>query len=168
MNRHYLIKSQSAMNKGSVIFCLLLFLIFSGCKKNTEITSYHKFNNQSWNRFEKINFDIPVLDIEKSYDIYFFADHTKDYEYDNLRFNMVMTTPSGEERIKEYKLMIKNNTGGFLSDCNSDSCTASIPLKKGFQFEKKGMLRIEIETLVPRLQINGVLGVGIRLVPSAQ
>jgi gliding motility-associated lipoprotein GldH len=156
------------MNKRFLINCLLIFLLFSGCKKNNEITSYHKFNDHIWNRFEKIRFDIPILDVDKQYDIYFFANHTKDYEFDNLRFNMVMTTPSGEERIKEYKFMLKNSTGGFISNCNKDSCTATIALKKGLEIEKKGMLRIEIETLVPRLQIHGLLGVGIHVVPSGQ
>jgi hypothetical protein len=100
--------------------------------------------------------------------VFFFANHTRDYEFDNLAFNMIMTTPSGEERIKEYKFLLKDKTGGFTGTCYKDSCTASIALKKGLRLEKKGMLRIEIETLVPRLQINALLGVGVRLVPSGQ
>ncbi len=156
------------MNKRFILYCFLIFLLFPGCKKNNEIISYHRFNDQTWNRFDKIRFDIPILNVDKRYDIYFFANHTKNYEFDDLKFNMVLTTPSGEERIKEYKFILKNSTGGFISDCYQDSCTASIALKKGLQLEKKGMLRIEIETLVPRLQINNVLGIGIRLIPSDQ
>jgi gliding motility-associated lipoprotein GldH len=156
------------MSKKSIIYGLFIVLVFSGCKKNNEIITYHKFTNQTWNRFEKINFNIPILNIAKPYDIYFFANHTKDYEFDNLRFNMIMTTPSGEERIKEYKFLVKNSTGNFIGNCNQDSCTESIVLRKGLQFDKKGMLRIEIETLVPRLQIHDLLGVGIRLIPSGQ
>jgi len=156
------------MNKKILIYGFLILLLFSGCKKSNEIIRYHKFNDRTWNRFEKLRFDIPVLDIEKRYDVYFFANHTKDYEFDNLEFNMIMTTPSGEERIKEYKFLLKNKTGAFTGNCSQDSCTASIVLKKGLQIEKKGMLRIEIETLVPRLQVNALLGVGIRMVPSGQ
>ncbi len=156
------------MNKKALVYGLLFLLILSGCKKNNEIIRYHKFNNQTWNRFEKIRFDIPVLEIDKRFDVFFFANHTKKYEFDNLEFNMIMTTPSGEERIKEYKFLLKDKTGGFTGNCNQDSCTASIALKKGLWIDKKGMLRIEIETLVPRLQINALLGIGIRLVPSGQ
>ena len=156
------------MNKKTLIYGLLILLLFSGCKKNNAIIRYHKFNDQTWNRFEKLRFDFPVMDIDKHYDVYFFANHTKDYEFDNLEFNMIMTTPSGEERIKEYKFLLKNKTGGFTGKCCQDSCTASIALKQDLRIEKKGMLRIEIETLVPRLQVNALLGVGIRLVPSGQ
>jgi gliding motility-associated lipoprotein GldH len=156
------------MNKRYLLYGFLILLLFSGCKKSNEILSYHKFKDQTWNRFDKITFNIPILAVNKQYDVYFFANHTKNYEYDNLRFNMIMTTPSGEERIKEYKLMVKNMTGGFLGECRGDSCTVSIVLRKGMSIEKIGMLRIEIETLVPRLQIENILGIGIRLVPSAQ
>ena len=156
------------MNKRYLLYGFLILLLFSGCKKSNEILSYHKFKDQTWNRFDKITFNIPILAVNKQYDVYFFANHTKNYEYDNLRFNMIMTTPSGEERIKEYKFMLKNTTGGFLGECRGDSCTVSIVLRKGMSIEKIGMLRIEIETLVPRLQIENILGIGIRLVPSAQ
>jgi len=156
------------MNKKILFFGLFISIFFSGCKKNTEIISYHKFKDKTWNRFEKLTFDIPILEIEKRYDVYLFAHHTRDYEFDNLEFNMIMTTPSGEERIKEYKFLLKDKTGGFTGTCNDDSCSSSIALKKGLRIEKKGMLRIEIETLVPRLQISGLFGVGIRLVPSGQ
>jgi len=63
---------------------------------------------------------------------------------------------------------LKDKTGGFTGICYTDSCSASIALKKGLRIEKKGMLRIEIETLVPRLQINSLLGIGIRLCPISQ
>jgi gliding motility-associated lipoprotein GldH len=155
--------------KKTLILSSFLFIIFlSGCHKNNDIVQYHKFNNRIWNRFEKITFDIPILDIEKRYNVYFFAHHTKDYEYDNLEFNMIMNTPSGEERIKEYKFLLKDKTGGFTGNCTSDSCESIIPLKKGLKLEKKGMLRIEIEVLVPHLEINYLLGVGIRLEPVRQ
>lgn len=156
------------MKRKVLLYGFLIILILSGCKKNNEIISYHKFNDRTWNRFDKIQFDIPVVEIDKAYDVYFFVNHTKEYEFDNLEFNMIMITPSGEERIKEYKFLMKNSTGGFTGTCSGDSCTASIALKKLLRFEKKGILKIEIETLVPRLQINALLGAGIRLVPSGQ
>lgn len=154
------------MVKKVSLYSIFFILLLSGCSKQNEIVSYHKFNDRIWNRFDIIKFDIPVTDVEKPYDVIFFANYTKEYEFDNLEFNMVMTTPSGEERIKEYKFLIKNKTGGFTGVCTPDSCTSSIVLKRGLDMQKKGVLRIEIETLVPRIQIPALLGVGIRLVSS--
>jgi gliding motility-associated lipoprotein GldH len=156
------------MYKKIIFCCFLLMAILTGCNKNNEVVSYHKFKNRTWNRFDIITFNLPVTDINKSFDVIFFANHTKEYEFDNLEFNMVMTTPSGEERIKEYKFLIRDKTGGFTGDCAQDSCTSSIFLKRGLRMDKKGVLRIEIETLVPRVQISALLGVGIRLVSTGQ
>ena len=155
------------MNKKTVIFVLSTLFIFAGCKKNNDIISYHKFKDHTWNRFEKIRFEIPILDISKPYDVYFFASHTRAFEFDNLNFKF-KSTPSGEERIKEYTFLLKDKTGEFTGKCSTDSCVATVALKKGIYMEKKGMLRIEIEVLVPRLEIKALLGVGIRLVPSGQ
>lgn len=153
------------MKRTPTLLALLTFiLLLTGCRKDKDIISYHTFPNRAWYRYEILKFAIPITNIEKSYDIYFFARHTMDYPFDNLSFNMVMTTPSGEERINEYPFTLKRNDR-FTGKCNSDSCEAEVPLKTDIHFDKKGILVIEIENLVPRLQAPGLLGVGIRMRP---
>ena len=156
------------MNKKKLFLAVLVILLMAGCKRNEERISYHGFQNKIWNRFEILKFDLMIDKIDKPYDIFFFADHTKDYEFNNLDFNMIMTTPAGEERIKEYHFPLKIKTGAFTGTCTKDSCIATIVLKKGLWFTKKGIVRIEIETLVPRLEIGELCGGGIRMVPVAE
>jgi gliding motility-associated lipoprotein GldH len=145
----------------------LLLLMVTSCS-NPEIVQYHGFKNRSWNRFDKVKFTIPIQKSGKTYDVLFFAGVSRNYEYDNLDFNMVMTSPSGEERIKEYKFPVRNKQGGFLGSCNNDSCSNSLFLKKGLMVEKGGILTIEIEPLVPRVQIDEVLGIGIRVIETGK
>lgn len=80
---------------------------------------------------------------------------------------MIMNTPSGEERIKEYSFRIRRD-GSFTGKCTGDSCEAVISLKKEMFFSSGGILRIEIENLVPRLETKNLLGVGIRLRTHSQ
>jgi gliding motility-associated lipoprotein GldH len=145
------------------LWSLLLFVVF-GCSDNKEVMVYHKFKDQTWSRFDLLHFDIPVNAPEKNHDVSLFIHHTADYEFDNLDFNMIMTTPSGEERIKEYHIDIRRKDGGFIGQCTKDSCEVSVVLKKGLKLTK-GILILEIENLVPRMQIKGLLGLGIRLQP---
>ncbi|MDP4281014.1 MAG: hypothetical protein Q8867_02590 [Bacteroidota bacterium] len=153
------------MKRTGLLGLLLIILLLPSCKKNTDIVSYHTFPNRSWYRYSIQKFVIPIKNIEKPYDVSFFARFTQEYPFDNLNFNMVMTTPSGEERIMEYPFTIKRD-GHFTGTFVNDSCEASVCLKKGIQFDKAGILIIEIENLVPRLQTPGLLGVGIRLTPK--
>jgi gliding motility-associated lipoprotein GldH len=140
-------------------------ILFSGCRKNNDYILYYPLKQHAWQRFNKLQFEIPLRASPKGWDIYFIAHHTKAYSFDNLDFNMIMNTPSGEERIKEYHFEIKNKTGEFTGVCTKDSCEATIALKKEIYLPEKGVLKIQIENLVPRLQVDELLGVGIRMHP---
>jgi len=152
------------MQKKSFSLGLLILLVFCGCSDNKDIVIYYKFKDHTWSRFDPVRFEIPVNASEKNYDVFLFIHHTGDYEFDKLDFNMIMTTPSGEERIKEYHMDIRKKYGGFIGQCSNDSCEVSVALKKELRLTK-GILKLEIENLVPRLQIKGLLGIGIRLHP---
>ena len=140
-------------------------MVFPSCSGNDELESYQKFNDQTWPRFNILHFEIPVNSSEKTYDVSLFVRHTREYEFDALDFNMMMTTPSGEERIREYHMNIKKRDGSFVGKCNNDSCEVTINLKKQITLTK-GVLTIDLENLVPRLEAKGLLGIGIRLRPS--
>ncbi|MCX6250300.1 MAG: hypothetical protein NTX61_06065 [Bacteroidetes bacterium] len=152
------------MKQFFLIAGLFFLIIISGCKKDNDYIIYHKFENHSWYRYNTLQFEIPVLPSPKGWDIYFFVTHANSYSFDNLDFNMIMTTPSGEERIKEYHFEIKKQ-GSFTGNCTSDSCTVSIALKKEIYLPPSGVIKISIEPIVPRLEIGGLFGVGIRMHP---
>jgi gliding motility-associated lipoprotein GldH len=150
------------MKERIVVLLILLASMFSACKNDHDYVIYHKFNNQVWKRFNYLQFELPIETSKDNYDVSFFAHITKEYEYNNLDFNMIMTTPSGEERIKEYHIDIKKKEGTFLGSFVNDSCEYTIPLKKGLNLSK-GVLTLQLENLIPRLETTGILGVGVRL-----
>jgi gliding motility-associated lipoprotein GldH len=152
------------MKKITFCFSLLILCIFCGCSENNDFVVYRKFKDQTWSRFDVLHFEIPVEPSQKLYDVSLFVNYTKEYEFDNLDFNMIMTTPSGEERIKEYNMDIRRKDGQFIGRCSKDSYEVSIALKKGLRLTK-GILDLEIENLIPRLQTKGLQGIGIRLHP---
>jgi gliding motility-associated lipoprotein GldH len=145
------------------LWSLLLFVVY-GCSDNNDVVVYQKFKDQTWSRFNILHFEVPVHVSENNYDVSLFMRHTAEFEFDALDFNMIMTTPSGEERIKEYHMEIRKKTGGFLGQCTNDSCEVTIALKKDIKLTK-GILNLELENLIPRLQTKGLLGLGIRLQP---
>ncbi len=153
------------MKKYILLLCLIVVSFIQGCRKDNDYIISHRFKNHSWYRFNILQFEIPLKASPKGWDIYFFANHLKDYPFDNLDFHMIMTTPSGEERIKTYNFLIKRKDGGFTGDCGHDSCMVQIPLKKEIYLPAEGVLKIQIETLVPRIEIKGLLSVGIRMHP---
>ena len=162
--------SKQSLNRTLVLLILFSFIIVfpgSGCRKRENAALYHRFSDKSWARFNLLSFEIPVKKAE-SYNIYLFARFAPGFQYETLDFNMIMNTPAGEERIKEYQMQVKSKSGEYCIECNKDSCQGTILLKRELDLAKPGILKIEIENLTPRLSTEGVLGVGIRLVPSGK
>ncbi len=153
------------MRSRLTIALMALFLV-AGCTGRKGQELYFPFKDKIWYRFNNLSFNVHIKNAEKPYDIVFFLNHTKEFEFSTFDFNVVMNTPSGEERIREYHLDIKDKTGKFLGEVRGDSITSSISLRKGMVFGQKGTLRIEIENLTPRIRTYGILGAGIRLVPA--
>ncbi len=148
------------------IFLGIIIFFVTGCQRPASTELYHKFPDKTWARFNLLSFEIPVINIEKPYDVILFARFTPVFAYEKLSFNMVMNTPGGEERINQYDMSVKTKTGTFLGGCILDSCQQSIILKKELHISKAGVLKIEVENLTPRLTTEGVMGVGIWMVQS--
>jgi gliding motility-associated lipoprotein GldH len=167
----------STRNPGTVRIVLNTLLIIaaaglaglSACSGKPEAKElYHRFPDGNWPRFNILSFEIPVTEAGKTCDLYLFATFTKNFRYETLNFNMVMNTAAGEERIKEYEMAVRGRTGAFNGECRGDSCRVTMLLKKELLPGKPGILKLEIENLTPRLNTEGVAGVGIRLVSSGK
>ena len=150
-----------------VLVLCVAALCMSACGKKETQELYHRFPDRSWARFNLLSFELPVKKAN-TYDIHLFACLDPGFQYETLDFNMIMDTPAGEERIREYQLEVKSESGAFSIECSKDSCMGSIMLKKGIHIAKPGILKIEIENLTPRLNTEGVIGIGIRLVPAGK
>ncbi len=151
------------MKKIRNLLFIAVILITIGCREDNPNEIYYPFQNESWERFNILSFELQVEKADKPYEIVFFARHNQDFPYNSLDFNMVMNTPSGEERIKEYRLKVKNHAGKFLGSCEDEICETTVKLKKEIYINKSGLLIIDLENLTPRMKTPGLLGVGIRL-----
>ena len=144
----------------------LVFILFSllACSRDKPEEQRIYFPSGSWQRYNILKFQLPVVESDKSHDIIFELRCTKSFVYDQLPLNMVLNTPSGEERIKEYQLQIRDKNGTIAGTLNGDTCTTRIFLKKNLYCSKKGALKVEIENLNPRMETEGVFSAGIILV----
>ncbi|MBE0647032.1 MAG: hypothetical protein IH596_04530 [Bacteroidales bacterium] len=151
------------MKQVNVLFFLLGMILLTGCRQTDPDGIYYPFKNHVWQRFNILKFEIPVKQSDKPYTVVFFARHNAEFPYKSLDFNMVMNTPSGEERIREFQLLIRDKDDAFLGDCELEICETTLVLKKDLSINKDGMLMVELENLIPRMETPGLLGVGIRL-----
>jgi gliding motility-associated lipoprotein GldH len=150
------------MNK-LLLAALFITSLTMSCTRPGPVEQYISFPDSTWYRFNKMNFELPVKPSEKAADIILFARVTREFPYGTLEFNMILDDASGEERIKEGHLNVKDADGNFKGRFEGDSCYLETVLVRNFRVTEKGMMRIELENLVPRLKTPGLLGVGIRV-----
>jgi len=152
-------------------FILLFFIVvilISGCSKPDRYDRYQHFSENSWDRFKKVKFGIPVKKEMHYYDLVFYAYLNPGFEHKSLDINVIINSPSGEERIMEYMLPVRTDNADFFSKCKADSCIATIYLKRSLYQAKTGILTVEIENLIPRLKTEGINGIGISLIPVSE
>lgn len=145
------------------ILILISLLTLSSCQKGLVYKEYHKFDNYTWGRFDKVRFEIPVKDAGLTADIVFTIRHITQYPYDNLPVNIILTTPSGEERIMEKDILLKGANGEFKGSVAGDLWDFEETIWPQFYFTEKGKYVVEFENLIPKTGIPGMVDIGVKV-----
>lgn len=148
-----------------IYYLLILFISFTlGCRRENGYDVFYSFPKQTWHRFNVLSYEIPVEDENIRIDIEAYAQFTSGFPYNDLEFNAVITTPSGEERMREIRLKIQNESGKFTGIQEGETYTSMIVIQKGLLISKRGVLKVELENLIPKVETPGLIGLGIRIV----
>jgi len=145
------------------VLSLCFIALLTSCQKGVVYKEFHKFDNYTWKRFDKVTFSIPVEEAGLNADIVFTIRHITQYPYNNLPVSIILTTPSGEERIVEKDIILKDETGEFKGSVAGDLWDYEEILWPGFQFNETGNYTIEFENLIPKMGIPGLADVGLYL-----
>jgi hypothetical protein len=87
------------------------------------------------------------------------------FPYDDLRFYVILTTPSGEERMREVTIPVRDN-GKMIGMPTGKIYENSIVLWKDISFTDKGKCKISIENLIPKIQTEGIDEIGVVVTKS--
>ena len=146
-------------NTKSVLLILLLFAISAitvSCDKGGLIyDKYLKMKNSTWDRFDQKYFEIPIDDVTKSYDMTFVV----------RTFYLILTTPAGEERIREIKIPVREN-GKMIGELKGNIYETRVELWKDLSISVKGNCKVSVENLIPKIQTEGIDEIGIVVTKS--
>ena len=151
------------MIRKSLLLLAVIGLFAGACNNNKTVSRVHKFKNGVWERFEFLSFELPVNDTKTTYDIIIDLRFTAEFPAESLYVNVVMTTPSGEERIKDYNMTLKDGDGDFLGKKTDGIYQLSVPIRRGIRFSETGVCKFEIENLMPKYVTSGIVDFGITM-----
>ena len=148
----------------------MLFILFTGlsfcmisCQSDKTYEEYKKMDKQSWNRFNLLKFEIPVNDTQTPVDIFLAIRHLPEFQIRELPINMTIYMPTGEMRSAEEVLKFTEKDGKIRSECLGDLCDITFNLREDITFSETGSVRIEIENKWPKVELPGILEVGLIL-----
>lgn len=153
------------MKKTGLALFVLVFLI-SSCKRDEGVSQINTFRGAVWERFDFLHFQLPVEDVSDLYDISAIMRYTKDFPGDYLHVNLVMTGPSGEERIRDYKLYVRDTDGQMLGEEKDGVYERVITIREDMRFGQTGKVAFEIENLMTKVFTPGIVEFGMMIKPA--
>jgi len=145
-----------------------LMLYLAGCTKENTFRVYHSFPEKSWERFDVLDIEIPVDSAPENWDLIINVWFTDSFEPYELPLYVVWEHPSGEERISEYQIKVRDQKEIMLLPCNGDSCSGKVIVQRSFRNLKRGIIRMQIENLNPKMITQGISGLEVLLKPSGK
>jgi gliding motility-associated lipoprotein GldH len=153
------------MRKLVFVFGLFLFFL-SGCGKDKSQSQLVNFDGNTWQRFNYLNFEFPVVADETTWDFLVVLRINEDFPSQALVFNLVMNMPSGEERIRDFKINVRDKQDNMLGEKKAGYFEYFLPVRSEVRFFETGNLIFEIESLMTKYNTPGVVEFGIVLEPS--
>ena len=144
-----------------ILTLTVITMLLSCTADQTVYEEYQKFENLSWNRFNRLEYDLQVEDLESAYDIFINIRHIPEVPYKEMVINFTLYTPSGDMRSVDYTLDFYDAEGLKLSECMGDLCDLLVPLRKGFRFYEAGKVKFEIENKFTKVDMPGIMEVGL-------
>ncbi len=140
---------------------LILSIIGASCSQKKVFEQRHTFDQLKWNRFESIFFETDIKDITSTYSFTVELRHHTVYPFPNLAFTIAVYSPSGERRIKDLDVPLRNPDNTFKALGNGDMWDIDIPVFEKFSFNEPGHYKIELENRMPKFDTPGIIDIGL-------
>lgn len=149
------------------VICILALL--ASCTKEEKVqTFYHGFTNQTWNLKSPIEFGFEISDTSQRYDLQTEFRYNEGFNFNAMKLNCSLITPSGSSRFKTSSIKI-HNEDGTLAGTKVDNYYA-IPqiLYKNIKFSEVGKWTLNISHALPIDIRNGIVGLEFELIPQKE
>lgn len=147
--------------KRNIFILFIGVFIVTSCNKGKIFESRQEFQNYTWNRLKPLFFQFPVNDTKSEYNVYFTLRHLTQYPYDNLKTNLTIISPSGEERTTLHTFEIKNAEGKLLGDGAGDLWDLKLLVKENMSFNEEGTYKLQIDNMMDYYDVVGLVDFGI-------
>ena len=146
-----------------LIIPVLFFLASCGDNENYIYQESKTINESGWTYADSLDFNFDIQDTSKLYALILDVDHTTDYPFQNIYFNISTSFPSGKRLQQPLSSDLAEKSGKWHGKCSGKNCTASINLQERAKFNEMGKHRINIAQFSRDSVLMGVEEVSLKV-----
>jgi gliding motility-associated lipoprotein GldH len=143
------------------LFALSFALI--SCQPEGRVYSDHKELSPEleWLQKDKREFQVPIEDVDTKYDLSFSFRYATGFPHKTLNVKVTEISPSGSEQVKEYKLQVRDDKGGYIGDPGLDIWDSEHLVDENISYDEKGTYTYVIEHIMPQDPVNYAMEIGL-------
>ncbi len=151
------------MKKLCLIVVLFSLISCSGNEKSNSFEKIVSLQNNNWQRFTNIDFEVPVTKGDLL-DFYFLLTYNNEkFDEKRLPVNITFYTPGGETRSRNFAFWLKDKYTAKRFGTTENGITKIIlPIRKEMPFITNGICKVTFEKKIPRVNTYGIISVGLR------
>lgn len=142
-----------------LLFFLAAFLVSCGSKKISE--QQKSFADKKWQRTQQLTYEFNITDTAATYNISAEVKHFDNFPFDRVQLAFSLEDPSGEKRISEHDLVIRNKQGQFLGKKIGDTIKMDFAIRNQYRFKAPGMAKVMLVNRQPSNVTEGIGGISI-------
>ena len=147
-----------------ILISAFLISFFLACAPEKPYEQLHFFQDATWHRFDLLSFDLPIKKADEEYTIQAVIRHSEHFEHDRIPLHLIMTFPSGEERIWEQTIVVRNREGNLQGVRIDGIYEIVVPVRTRMRFRETGNCNISVEQIIPKYNSSGIISFGLRLI----
>lgn len=157
------------INLRSLIFILSVLVIFASCD-DTQVYDQYITVSETWEKDEKVSFELPELEPEKKYNLFINVRNTNDYRYSNLFLITDMKFPNGKVITDTLEYQMAAPDGKWLGTGFSDMKENKLWYKENINFTEEGVYTVTLQHAMRKNgevsginSLEGITEVGFRI-----
>ncbi|MDD5569544.1 MAG: gliding motility lipoprotein GldH [Bacteroidales bacterium] len=147
----------------NIFIISIAFFLFYSCDKNRVFEDIKEIPEGTWNRKNKISFEINVTDTTSMNNIYINIRNKGSYIYRNIYMFMNTVYPDNKLSTDTFVCVLANDKGRWLGKGIGDLWFNRMLFKKNLVFPKKGKYIFRFEQAMRDEDLTGITDIGIRI-----
>lgn len=147
----------------SGLFLSLVISVLLSCSGQREFEKVHVFPDATWNRFEILSFDFDVKKAGGEYNMQAILRYTDDLEHNRIPVHFILTFPTGEDRIWEQTISLRDRDGNNLGSYQGGFYEIRVPVRSRMMLREAGIYNITAEKIIHKYNTPGLVSFGLRM-----